>query len=235
MRNKKLKTIILGISIGTIISINTLATNVFASDLNRNTNILNTNVIQEINDDISQNISIDNDQIKINNTNDLLNKIDDADINKLNELAKSQGIEKSYTKEDLIKLYEDSISNLNKEITQGNLEMLSDGSIIEANDDSFYLQGGSTFDKRYWWGVSRWKSTDDANHWSYELNKAAAANAGIAVLAGAVLGGVGAIPNGLTSAYTWALANEVSYKNSLNSRGIVADINWSLVYSVYGQ
>ncbi|MDU2658557.1 MAG: hypothetical protein E7C60_11790, partial [Clostridium perfringens] len=150
MRNKKLKTIILGISIGTIISINTLATNVFASDLNRNTNILNTNVIQEINDDISQNISIDNDQIKINNTNDLLNKIDDADINKLNELAKSQGIEKSYTKEDLIKLYEDSISNLNKEITKGNLEMLSDGSIIEANDDSFYLQGGSTFDKRYW-------------------------------------------------------------------------------------
>lgn len=233
MKNRKIKSVILGLSIGTMISMITFSTNVFASELNNN--VSSDELIQEVNEEISQNIVISDNKIELKNIDDLLRNIDDSTIDKINELSKSQGIDKTYTKEDFIKLYENSISNLNEQMNDGKLEMLSDGSIIEANDESFYLQGGSTFDKRYWWGVSRWKSTSAANTWSYQLNKAAAANAGVAVLAGAVLGGVGAIPNGLTSAYTWALANEVSYRNSLTSRGIVADINWSLIYSVYGQ
>ncbi|MGU8655079.1 hypothetical protein ACV3RG_15330 [Clostridium perfringens] len=59
-------------------------------------------------------------------------------------------------------------------MNDGKLEMLSDGSITEANDEAFYLQGGSTFDKRYWLGVSRYKSTSVANACSYQLNKVAA-------------------------------------------------------------
>lgn len=233
MKSKRIKSVLLGISIGTMISITTFSTNVFASDLKNN--ISSDNLIQELNEEISQNIVISDNEIELKNVDDLLKNIDDSTIDKINELSKSQGIDKTYTKEEFIKLYEDSIANLNEQIDEGKLEMLNDGSMIEADDDSFYLQGGSTFDKRYWWGVSRWKSTSAANNWSYKLNRAAAANAGIAVLAGAVFGGVGAIPNGLTSAYTWMLANEISYKNSLTSRGIVADINWSLIYSVYGQ
>lgn len=107
--------------------------------------------------------------------------------------------------------------------------------MIETNDDSFYLQGGSTFDKYHWWGIARWKSTSDANTWVYELNKAGIGNAAYSVALGVLFGGVGALPNGLTSAYFLALANEVNYVNSRTSRGIVAHINWALIYDVFGQ
>ena len=232
MTKKKLKIIILGLSIGIIISIITISTTVFASDSN---NLSSNNLINKVNEQISQNIVISDNKIQLKNIDDLLKNIDDSTIDKINELSISQGIDRTYTKKEFIKLYEDSISNLNKQINDGKLEMLNDGSIIESNDDSFYLQGGSTFDKRYWWGVSRWKNTSDADTWSYNLNRASILNTGVATLAGIVFGGLGSIPNALTSAYTSALSNEVSYKNSRTTRGIVADINWSLIYSVYSQ
>ena len=75
-------------------------------------------------------------------------------------------------------------------------------------------------------------STSAANTWAYDMNKAAAVNAGAAIIAGAAFGGVGAIPNGLTSAYAWYLANDITYYNSLSNRGIVTDITWVLVYSM---
>lgn len=235
MNKKRLKINILALTLGILTSVTNLSTTAYASELNNNINISSNDLIQTINEDISKNVEILDNSIEFKNTDDLLESIDDSVIDELNNLAKQQGIDKTYTKEELLNLYETSIDSLNNKINAGELELLDDGSLIDANDDSFYLQGGSTFDKSYWWGVSRWKSTYYANEWAYELNKAAAANAGVAVIAGAVLGGLGAVPNGITSAYCWALANEVSYRNSLTTRGIVADINWAYVYSVYGQ
>jgi len=57
----------------------------------------------------------------------------------------------------------------------------------------------------------------------------------VAVVAGAVLGGVGAVPSGIASAYCWYLASDVSYYNSLSSRGIVADITWVYAYKMRTQ
>lgn len=119
MKSKRIKSVLLGISIGTMISITTFSTNVFASDLKNN--ISSDNLIQEVNEEISQNIVISDNEIELKNVDDLLKNIDDSTIDKINELSKSQGIDKTYTKEEFIKLYEDSIANLNEQIDEGKL------------------------------------------------------------------------------------------------------------------
>lgn len=71
-----------------------------------------------------------------------------------------------------------------------------------------------------WYGTRHIFRTNAAvSSWTSTLNQLAAANAGAAVIAGAVFGGVGAVPNGLTSAWTWAVAAytdgfNASHKNS---------------------
>lgn len=128
------------------------------------------------------------------------------------------------------------VNNIAENIMEKEVQRdLDNGTLVDSEDDSYYLQGGSTYDQTFWWGRRRYKSTSNANKWARDLQNCAALNGGAATLAGACFGGVGAIPNGLTSAYCWALGNEVSYKNSLSNRGIKADIYWCLVYSVKKQ
>lgn len=136
------------------------------------------------------------------------------------------------TAEEFSQMMIDGINSVNVELQEGNLEILDGGTIIDSDDDTYYLQGGSTYDVTHWWGKTRYMSTAAANTWAYEMNKAAAVNAGAAVIAGAALGGVGGVPNGLASAYAWYFANDITYYNSLSNRGIVADITWVLAYSM---
>ncbi len=191
------------------------------------------NIIDEINTEIE----VTDESVTISDKSSLLEKISQEDIDNLNELAKAQGVEyeQPLTKESLLNMFEEGIESVNDEVTNGELEVLEDGSLIEADDDSFYVQGGSTYDKTYWWGKKRYKSTYAANKWVSELNTAGNLNTGGAVLAGAIFGGVGAIPNGLTAVYCYQLANKVSYRNSLNNRGIIANVTWALVFTTSSQ
>lgn len=188
-------------------------------------------------EDISNYVDVEEDGITISDKSIIVKDISQEDIDNLNELAKSQGIEydKPLTKESLISMFEEGIDKVNEEITNDNLEVLDDGTLIDANDSDFYVQGGSTYDKTYWWGKKRYKSTSAANKWVSQLNTAANANGAGALLAGAIFGAVGAIPNGLTSFYCYQLANKVSYRNSLNNRGIIADVTWALVFTTKSQ
>ncbi|WP_375345173.1 hypothetical protein ACEWPB_00600 (plasmid) [Priestia megaterium] len=196
-----------------------------------------TESLDNIIDDVSKNVSITDESISLENESAILESITQEDIDNLNELAKEQGIqyEKPLTKEYVLELLKQGINSVNSELNDGNLEVLKDGSLIESDDDSFYVQGGSTYDKTYWWGKKRYKSTANANKWASQLNSVANANAAGAVIAGAVFGGVGAIPNGLTAAYSYQLAQKVSYRNSLNNRGIIANLTWTLVFTTASQ
>ncbi len=162
-------------------------------------------------------------------------KIDDLcsnfDLDALNASYAKIGVE-AITAEEFSQLMIDGINSVNDELQEGNFEILDGGTIVDTDDDTYYLQGGSTYDETHWWGRRRYMSTSAANTWAYDMNKAAAVNAGAAIIAGAAFGGVGAIPNGLTSAYAWYLANDITYYNSLSNRGIVTDITWVLVYSM---
>lgn len=193
--------------------------------------------LNSIIDNIGSEISVTDEAISIENKSDVIESISQEDVDNLNELAKEQGIqyEKPLTKESLVNMFEAGIQNVNEEVSQGELEVLEDGSLIDAEDENFYVQGGSTYDKSYWWGKKRYKSTAAANKWVSQLNTAANLNAGAAVLAGAVFGGVGSIPNGLTAAYSYQLANKVSYRNSLNKRGIIANLTYALVFTTSSQ
>lgn len=187
--------------------------------------------------DIGTEIEITDDGVTIDDKTAVLKKITQEDVDNLNELATSQGIkyDQVLTKESLVQLFENGIESINEEVSNGELEILEDGSLIESTDDNFYVQGGSTYDKKYWWGVKRYKSTYAANKWVSDLNTAANINAGAAFLAGAIFGGVGAIPNEISSVYAYQLANKVSYRNSLNNRGIIANITFTFVFTTASQ
>ncbi|PJN91553.1 hypothetical protein [Bacillus sp. mrc49] len=168
---------------------------------------------------------------------DALKEIDQKDIDNLTELAKLQGVvyEQPLTKGYFLSMFEAEIKLLNKEVESGELKVLADGSLIEKSDSNFYLQGGSTYDKSYWWGKKRYKSTAKAKVWSRDLKSVAHANAAGAFLAGAVFGGVGSVPNGLTAVYLYNLADKVDYRNGLNNRGIIATVTYDLVFTTASQ
>lgn len=160
--------------------------------------------------------------------------LEELDLSIINEETIKNGLE-PMTTDDMYKIFIECIDETNESLEDGELVMLSDGTMVD-NDDAFYLQGGSTYDKTYWWGKKRYKSTKDANKWVRELNKTAAAEGGVGVIAGAVLGVVPGVVGGVGCWYCWALAADVDYYNGLSNRGIVASIPWVLVgYSVAKQ
>lgn len=157
-----------------------------------------------------------------------------ADMNPtdLNEAFRQTGLNST---NEIVSTFMSGVESVNSQIADGDLIFIDNDNLIDPEDDNYYLQGGSTYDISHWWGRTRYKSTYYANKWANDLNKCAAANAGVAVVAGAVFGGVGAVPNGIASAYCWYLASDVSYYNSLSSRGIVAEITWVYAYKMRTQ
>lgn len=201
--------------------------------VNTDSNKTNDKIIQVI----SNNITVTKHGISLKDESLLIKNLEALDISSVQKDAESKGVvfNEALTAKSIVRKIKEGIKTINYDIAKGKTKVLENGTIIQADDDSFYLQGGSTYDQTYWWGKRRYMSTDRANLWNRDLNKAAAVNGGAAILAGAVFGGVGAIPNGLTSAYCGYLASDVAYYNGLNSRGIVTDLNWWLTYSMRNQ
>lgn len=193
--------------------------------------------LENIISDIEKNVEIDENGIIIENKGQIIKNIDQKDINNLKKLAEIQGIkyEEPVNKKSIVEMFEQGVKTTNKEIEEGELTVLDNGSFIDAKDDDFYVQGGSTYDKSYWWGKKRYKSTYNANRWVRDLYSVGHANAATAAVAGAVFGGVGALPNGLTAVYAYNLADKVSYRNSLNNRGIIANLTYVLVFTTKSQ
>lgn len=163
---------------------------------------------------------------------DFIKKIDMSDIN---EEAKKSGLV-PMTVEDMYDCFVENIEKTNEDLEEGELTMLSDGTMIDSDDDAFYLQGGSTKDITKWWGRIRYKSTAAANKWVRDLNRVAAAEGGMGVIAGTFLGATPGVVGGICCWYCWDFASSVSYVNSRTKRGIIANIPWVLVgYSVEKQ
>jgi len=194
-------------------------------------------VVSAVTDIISEQVEATSNGFELKNEDTILDQLNQLNFNEIENLAESQGVEykQNLNKESVLKIFKDGIQSVNADIASGKLTVLEKGTIVESNEESFYLQGGSTYDVTYWWGKKRYKSTANANKWASDLNTVGNANAAGAVLAGAVFGGVGAVPNGLTAAYSYQLANKVNYYNSLSSRGIVANLTWLLVFTVKSQ
>lgn len=164
--------------------------------------------------------------------------VEKIDLSSINKEAIKNGMA-PMTTDDLYNIFIHGIDETNETLDNGELTMLSDGAMIDSDDDDFYLQGGCTKDVTHWWGKTRYKSTYNANKWVKQLNRTAAAGGGIGVIASAALGPAGVavgVLGGVGCWYCWDLASSVDYYNGLSNRGIIAKIPWVLVgYSVKKQ
>ncbi|SFT08578.1 MULTISPECIES: hypothetical protein [Halolactibacillus] len=193
------------------------------------------NRIQEV---LSEFIIFSEDGIEVTrNKGQIISSLNQKDINNLNKLSELQGIkrDKPLTKQSIVDTYLKNIENLNADVRDGKLEILSNGALIDANDDHFYVQGGVTKDQTFWWGRRRYKSTNNARLWATNLRSAALSGTGVAVFATAFGVAPLAISTSLTSIYINNLASRADYHNALTSRGIIANLHWTLTFSIETQ
>lgn len=178
----------------------------------------------------NQDIVMCNEQGYIIDSEKLEEVCDDINISTLQAYYNENGLG-SISKEDIYDSMIKGIESVNNQIADGELEVLDEGTIVDATDDSYYLQGGSTYDVTHWWGKTRYKSTADAKKWAHTLNKVAAGECGAAAVS-AVFGVVPVVVGGLGSAYCWNLGEDVAYYNGKSNRGIKVEMTWCLVYSI---
>ena len=209
--------------------------NVFAEGEDPIENVQLNQNLDTVLEKIENNVSVDESGIELTNKKEVINSITDEELKAINELAKEQGLDIVYTKDSLIKKFEQGTEELDEQIKDGELKPLSDDSLIETNDDNFYVQGGSTYTQRYWWGARHYKSTKAAATWSYQGKQLALGH----VVAGGAVGffslGAGFAVGVVASSYYFAFTNSIDYWNSLSSRGIIADVTYALVYKMKTQ
>ncbi|AOM83888.1 hypothetical protein [Salisediminibacterium beveridgei] len=186
---------------------------------------------------ISEEIVIDQTGIKLENRRVVIEELNKLDFELLNEIAKSQGIEYNgkLNSQRLLNMYLKGIKDLNKEIKNKDVLVLENGTLVDAVDDGFYVQGGSTYDVRRWWGIKRYKSNSNARRWEFDIRAAGQANAAGAIVGGLVFGPWGVAGNGITSVYLFNLADRISYHNGRTSRGIIANMHYTLTFSITTQ
>ncbi len=129
----------------------------------------------------------------------------------------------------------EGVASVNASIIDEELVFVDSDTLIDASDDSYYLQGGSTYSTVHWWGVTHYKSTTAANAWVRELNKTANIGGSMGTIVGAAFGIWCGLAISLSAAYLRSLASDVSYYNSISTNGIVAKIYWILAYKIRTQ
>ncbi|MGE7624364.1 hypothetical protein ACQKMD_15310 [Viridibacillus sp. NPDC096237] len=201
------------------------------------TAIPETDVIDTVIDTIGKNIQFDaaNEEFIVEDVAKISNDISDEDLQKINELAKQQNVNVVYTKESLVEKFTEGIDELNESISNNELTVLTNGELIEKNDENFYVQGGSTKAVNHWWGTDYYKSTANANKWAYEANQLAIGHVVAGGAIGFFSGGLGFVVGGVASSWYFMFANSLNYYNGLSKRGIVASITKAFVYNVKTQ
>lgn len=205
------------------------AASIGSSDFNRSTNVFE---VKGLVDKLERAITVDFRQNTIiMDKAKIVSICGEVNLDALNAFYKENGME-SITTLELAQRFINGIDSVNQALERGEYKILAGGTIVEVENDEYYLQGGSTYSQTKWWGVRHYKSTAAASKWAYELNQFGQVGVGVAVVAGTIFGGLAAVPTSLTSTYAFMLANSVSYYNGLSNRGIVADITWLLIYDV---
>lgn len=133
-----------------------------------------------------------------------------------------------------IELLETRLESLN-ELSYNNQIMVNDnGQIFDLSVQTYSTRSSNMRSETYWWGRKHIFYTDTAaRDYAYDVRMSAHANAGAAVIAGAVFGGVGAIPNGLTAAWAYSIADTVDYNANKPGKGVVLEVRWILTYKCY--
>lgn len=133
--------------------------------------------------------------------------------------------------DSIINKLKERISDLNRN-AELNLITINKSKKITNNIPQLRVAGQST--SHHWWGARHVFYWDDAaRDYAYEVRMLAHANAGAAVLAGAIFSGVGGVPNGLSAVYGYMIADSVDYNANKSGDGVILDVNWWLTFSCY--
>lgn len=124
-------------------------------------------------------------------------------------------------------------NKLNEQVRAGNIIINNDLSIIELNHQ---VKAGRNYTKVHWWG-------NEIGYSHASARKAITSLQNVAIGAGTVAGVGGALGNilvaiggGITAGYCGMMANSMQSVNDSNGqRGIVVDVNWAAIYTVYSQ
>lgn len=229
---KKASKIITVALIGLLVSIPVLGT---VSAMEKDTS---NSSIEEI---IESNVKYESDGLSIVSEENLNKELECIDIGEIKEELKSIGVDQSYidnfSKETIVNSVEENIQEINDEIESEKVEVRGEKDLVDVADEGFYVQGGSTYSKKYSWGIRHYKSTASANTWVRGLSKHIN---GIQLTSAlsfvcAPYGVPGGIAGSLTVWYFTGMRDEVSYYNAKNNRGIILDMKSWLAYSVRNQ
>lgn len=196
---------------------------------------------ERIDEIIESNVKYESDGLSIVSKSELKKDLENIDIEAIKQELKRIGIKQEYinnfNEDTIINSVEENIEDINKDIELNKIEVRGEKDLVDTQDENFYVQGGSTYSKKYSWGVRHYKSTAAANYWVRQLGKHIN---GIQLTSGAsLIFAPYGIPAGVlgmvTVWYFTGLKDEVSYYNSRNNRGVIIDINTWLTYNVRNQ
>ncbi|WP_044894440.1 hypothetical protein [Bacillus alveayuensis] len=124
----------------------------------------------------------------------------------------------------------EGIEHLNELAQDGEIVITDNGTVYEADDTSFDVQGGVNKVVWTWYGRKSYMSTSRANKFAYTARQVSYGAAGVGAVAAYFSFGTTALFGGLTSVYFSKLADDVATRNSGHSRGIIVHMTWAAVY-----
>lgn len=171
---------------------------------------------------------------------DLKLELESLDVEVIKEEMKEIGLDEnfidSFDSDVIFELVNDNIQKINEDVKMDRIEIVNDD-IVDVKDNNFYVQGGSTYSKKYSWGIKHYKSTAAANKFTYEMGRKINALNWVSALSFvcAPYGPPAGVAGVTASWYFTGIMNKVNYYNAKNSRGIILDIKTWLTYSVKNQ
>ena len=188
--------------------------NVYALEQSSN-NINDTHIIEELIQVVDNNSTVNNNIMSIIDKQKILKYIY-KNSEKLKDALQLEHESNIYYKIETL------IENYNKSILNNKSNSINSRG---SHPEDFYTV-------KFWWGVKHtFLSDGSAQRYAYNIRQKGHLNAGTAILAGAIFGGVGVIPNGLTSVYAYSLADSVDYNANRPGIGVILEVNYLLFYN----
>jgi len=165
--------------------------------------------LQELISELEQYISADDNQFEVSSIPDsVYNKFGSETVNSIIE----------------------GIDNINELAQDGEIIITDNGTVYEADDTSFDVQGGVNKIVWTWYGRKSYMSTSRANSFAYTAKQVSYGAAGVGAVAAYFSFGTTALFGGLTSLYFAKLADDVTIRNTGHSRGIIVHMTWAAYY-----
>lgn len=152
-------------------------------------------------------------------------------LNEDGTISLSTKTPRSLVNEYSLEALQEHFNYLNEKVKNGEITINPDFTI----NQQIETYAGIDKEELYWWGVSQWCSYSSARHKAHVCTEISN-GLSIASAIGGVFNKIAGIVLGVGNFYYGKFANDINYVNEGNGqRGIVIDMNWAAIYSIYSQ